>query len=237
MRQVASSAYASPESSPNNATASSLYLASLVSDAVQTDDDAEEIELAERRRKVTERLGSYRVTLPLSQKNTISAPSVMGMTLRQFSTGQVISDGILNLDTLTIEPTSEQAGESLNDKNIATISTSRMQERLDPEFAGLYVSSVVVQSAAWKAGIRPGDLLISTAATFGGALWPKSTLEGVRSSLTTRSMTADSATFEFKRTDVDKPTNVYELTLSKPIGLNLRGKISKTHCLARYFVT
>ena len=219
--KVASSAFASSDGPSNNATASSLYLASLVTDAVNTDDDAEEIELAERQRKVTERLGSYRVTLPLS---SVAQPSSMGMTIRQFSPGPEISDEILNVDTLVIKNIANQLDESLNDGSAETISASVMQERLDPEFAGLYVSSVAVQSSAWKAGIRPGDLLISTAATFGGALWPKSTLEGVRSALTSRRMTTDSATFEFKRTDVEKARNVYELTLSKPIGLNLRGE-------------
>lgn len=222
VQQVAASAYATPDGPSGNATASGLYLASLVTDAVQTDDDAEEIELAERRRKITERFGSYRATLPLS-KNKNNNDVIMGMAIRQFSPGPEISDQILNLDSLSVEMAKDDEDEESESSVVETISASVMQKRLDPDFAGLYVSSVIMQSPAWNAGIRPGDLLTSTASTFGGAMWSKTTMEGVRSSLTSRRMTADTATFEFKRTDVDKPANVYELTLSKPIGLNLRG--------------
>jgi hypothetical protein len=223
IQQVAA-APAFPSSEGGNTTASSIYLANLVTDAVQSDDDAEEIELAERRRKITERFGSYRVTLPLSQTNTVSQPLIMGMTIRQFSPGPVLSDEVLNLDSLVFERVQADASPAMPESTaVETITPEVMKQRLNPDMAGVYVASVTVSSPAWNAGIRPGDLLTSTAATFGGGLWSKSTLEGVRSALISRRMTADSATFEFRRTDVDKPENVYELTLSKPIGLNLRG--------------
>ena len=167
---AASSIYASGDGRSGNATASSLYLASLVSDAVQSDDDIEEIELAKRRRKITERAGSFRVKLPLGKSS--DAPP-MGMTIRQFALGPEISDQILDLDSLAIETVAEADDVTSQSENMETIATSTMKERLDPNFAGLYVASVAVDSAAWNAGVRPGDMLTSGAATFGEALWPK----------------------------------------------------------------
>ena len=55
---VSAYAPAGEESPAPNATETSLYLANLVTDAVQSNDDAEEIELAERRRKISERAGT-----------------------------------------------------------------------------------------------------------------------------------------------------------------------------------
>ena len=212
-----------------NATSTSVYLTNLVTDAVQNDDDAEEIELAERRRKITERSGSFRVTLPLLQKldkTVTEAGPLMGMSLRQFNSGRAISDQVLNLDTFVIESLSEKEA-VLNDNDgavLETISNAAMQERLAPNFSGVFVSNVLKGGPAWKAGIRPGDLLTSTAATIGDSLWPKTTLEGVKSAISSRKMVAGSATFEFIRTDIQERDNTYELTLPKPIGLNLRGK-------------
>ena len=157
-----------------NGTSTGVYLTNLVTDAVQTDDDAEEIELAERRRKINERSGSFRVTLPLLQQDkTVTQPSTLiGMTIRQFYTGRQISNQILNLDTFVIETISEERDTGVNGSSeetaaVDTISNAVMQERLAPNFSGVFVSSVSKGSPAWNAGIRPGDLLTSTAATFG----------------------------------------------------------------------
>jgi hypothetical protein len=226
--QAATHAYVS---STNNSAANSHYLANLVTDAVQTDDDAEEIILAERRRKITQRSGSYRVTLPLSLSMTGASSRHIGITIRQFEMGREISENILNIDDLTIKTTVDADGNGPSfDGSVETISVCAMQERLDPRLAGLYVSSVAVQSPAWKAGVRPGDMLTSTAITFGEALWPKTTLEGVRSALKSRKVVSDTATFEFKRTAMGKAHNIYELTVVRPIGLNLRGMCRSKYC-------
>jgi len=181
-----------------NVTSTSVYLTSLVSDAVQTDDDAEEIELAERQRKITQRSGSFRVTLPLRMPQDMAAvvtqPASLGLTIRQFYKGRDISNQILNLDTLVIETinTAEKAGvngDSSKDTAVMeTIEDSVMQDRLAPNFSGVYVSSILKLGPAWNAGIRPGDLLTSTGATLGSSLWPKTTLEGVQSAVSSRKM-------------------------------------------------
>lgn len=209
---------------PTNAT--SIYFSSMVSEAVQSDDDDEEIEIAARRRRYNERqAGFYRVTLPLTGPskssgidNTVQSPSMLGMTLRQVYPGQEISSDVLNLDSLLIESVAEQGLM----ENVETMDISEANHELDPEFSGLIVFSVVKDSSAWNAGVRPGDILMSTPATFGESLWPKTTLEGVRSSLTSRRMVSGSASFEFRRSDV-QTDNIYELTLTKPIGLQLKG--------------
>jgi hypothetical protein len=241
IRQVASTLPFEGNPSNNNATASTLYLASFVTDAVQTDDDSEEIELAERRRKISERSGTYRVSLPLSQpsrymtRSVQQQPLLMGLCLRQFTAGGEILDQVLDLDSLSIRIIAgdDEAVEDTPDLSstyVDKIQSSLMQEHLREAGyspGGVYVSSVVVQSPAWNAGIRPGDLMTAAAATLGDTMWPKTTLEGVRSSLTSRRMVSGTATFEFQRTDgANKELdNVYELTLLKPIGLNLRGEL------------
>jgi pentatricopeptide repeat protein len=240
IRQVASTFLA--EGTPsNNATANTLYLANLVTDAVQTDDDAEEIELAERRRKISERAGTYRVSLPLSRpsrymtRSVQQQPLLMGLCLRQYTEGGEILDQVLDLDSLAIRTiaSDDEAVEDTPDVSstyVEIIQSSVMQEHLRKakySSGGVYVSSVIVKSPAWNAGVRPGDVMTAAASTLGDALWPKTTLEGVRSALTSRRMVSGSATFEFQRTDVASKEldNVYELTLSKPIGLNLRGEL------------
>jgi len=220
-----------------NATSTGLYLTNLVTDAVQSADDAEEIELAERRRKISERSGTYRVTLPLtampksaeamSEKTVSQTPTIMGFSIRQFSTGGDISNKVLNLDTLAMETVviwGEKEDTESPENNVETISVADMKNRLDRSISGVYVCRVQKGGPAWESGIRPGDVLTSTAATFGDAFWPKTTLEGVRSAITSRRMVAGSAGFEFRRTDVPTTDNLYELSIKRPIGLNLRGK-------------
>ena len=237
-----------------NATATGLYLTNLVTDAVQTTDDAEEIELAERRRKIGERSGTYRVTLPLAAAPSTSkgvpptarpTPLSLGFSIRQFYVGGEITDQVLHLDTLVIdkiEPATETDrdggtadhadGDAPSSSGVETISTVVMRERLDRSTSGVYVWSVRRGSPAWEAGIRPGDVLTSTAATFGDAFWPKASLEGVRSALASRRMVSGTASFEFRRTDVAATDNAYELSLARPIGLNLRG--TRPFCLVLF---
>ena len=212
--------------SPRNA--SSVYLTNMVSEGLQSDDDDEEKQIAARRQKYNQRAGSFRVTLPIiqlsssSDSNTVRSPSLLGMKLRQFYPGQELSDKVLDLDSLTIESLAPTTDEPQSTETLQVVNVAEMKKRLNPELSGVFVSSVVVDSPAWNAGVRPGDLLVSSAATFGDSMWPKTTLEGVRSSLTSRRMVSGSATFEFQRSD-SQIDNIYELTLAKPIGLQLKG--------------
>jgi len=140
-------------------TMSSDYLDSL-SGALSDDDDPYEVEIALKKQMVKARadrttLGTYRVSFVLA------AP--LGMTLCQMDPGLVFSDVDLNVDTLT----SQAAPLTGANANLATIDLKTTKERLGPSFRGLLVSSVVKEGRAWKAGIRPGDILAATSATVG----------------------------------------------------------------------
>ena len=56
-------------------------------------------------------------------------------------------------------------------------------EMLDESFDGVVVSSVARGGLAWKSGVRAGDILTATSATMGNKLWPKSTLDGIKSAI------------------------------------------------------
>ena len=168
--------------------------------------DAEEVarkkEMVQKRQ--TEKV--FQVTLPLT------SPSALGISVCELNLDAPFE---LNLDTLELENVSNR---EQNDIEIAKI-----QRRIYGEFTGLVVSSVREGSAAWEAGVRPGDILKRTSATLGKQMWPKSTLEGVKSAVSSRNAVAESMEFEFQRL-VETVDNKFELTLTRPIGFNLKGK-------------
>ena len=133
----------------------------------------------------------------------------------------------LNLDTLDFENGSTNIINNDSDSNTVTIDFSSIQRRIDGEFQGIVVSAVNQGSAGWVAGVRPGDILKATSATLGNQLWPKSTLEGVKSALLSRRAVAESIQFEFQRLG-ETVDNQFELTLTRPIGFNLKGKMIHT---------
>ncbi len=172
----------------------------------EPDTDAEEVarkkEMVQKRQ--TEKV--FQVTLPLT------SPSAIGISVCELNLDAPLE---LNLDTLELENVSNR---EQNDIEIAKI-----QRRIYGEFTGLVVSSVREDSAAWEAGVRPGDILKRTSATLGKQMWPKSTLEGVKSAVSSRNAVAESMEFEFQRL-VETVDNQFELTLTRPIGFNLKGK-------------
>lgn len=137
---------------------SAEYLDSL-SGALSDNDDADEVEMALKKKVIKDRveksLGTYQVTLPLTKQ--------LGMTVCQVNPGLTLSDVDLNLDTLSPQAVPLTEG---NEKLI-TIDWKVMNGRLGRTFKGLVVSSVVNESSAWNAGIRPGDVLLATSATVG----------------------------------------------------------------------
>jgi hypothetical protein len=140
-------------------TMSSECLDSL-SGALSDDDDPYEVEIALKKQMVKARadrptLGTYRVSFAMANP--------LGMTFCQMDPGLVFSDVDLDVDTLT----SQAAPLSGANANLATIDLKTTQERLGPNFRGILVSSVVKEGRAWKAGIRPGDIVAATSATVG----------------------------------------------------------------------
>jgi hypothetical protein len=199
----------------------------------QPDLDAAEIE---RRQKLLQNRNDqktyYKVTLPLASKSTTSVmPSSavlqLGITLCQISPGrQVDSDVRLNLDTLELEYTKTSIGGYSSSNSEEKRKWANIQRRIDGEFHGLVVASVEEGSAGWVAGVRPGDIMKTTSATIGSQLWPKSTLEGVKSALMSRKAVSQSVQFEFQRLE-ELVDNQFELTLARPIGLQMKGTQEK----------
>ena len=116
----------------------------------------------------------------------------------------------------------EEMTSAENLEQIEFMDEQGLARRIDGEFQGIVVSSVVQGSAAWTAGVRAGDILQSTSATLGSKLWPKSTLEGVRSAMQSRRAVSNSMEMAFQRLG-DAVDNQFELTLTRPIGLQLKG--------------
>lgn len=191
---------------------------------------------------------TYTVTLPLSKavlaaaggtasktatstsaSSSASKPILsMGVTLRQINKGRVLLPEELVLDTLSIQTAARvdvKDVDMLNmneEEDTIEFDLPTLMRKVKGDFSGTVVTQVSKKSAAWAAGVRAGDILKSTSATLGDALWPKSTLEGVRSAISSRRATSGSIQLEFQRVSqvVD---NLFELTLTRPIGMELKG--------------
>lgn len=137
--------------------AGSEYLTTF-SKALEEEEDAYEAEMAQRKQIILEQRRQYDVTLSLKQS--------LGITLCQVDAGQEFSDLDLNLDSLVFQSPLAPISEA-NDGEALTMNPAQVTKRLDSNFRGIVVSSVVVGGHAWNNGVRPGDTLISTSATLG----------------------------------------------------------------------
>lgn len=93
------------------------------------------------------------------------------------------------------------------------------------EDTGIFVANVEKNSPAEQAGVKIGDLLLSSSATVGSATWPKSSLSSLRTSLSSRYKMSNDVTLIFRRPDSDAERTTiieeYELQLDRPIGLQV----------------
>lgn len=213
-----------------------------IAKAVTDEPDLDEAEIAKKKKTVQDRLKVYKVTLPLAsttleEKSTLLS---MGLKLRQVEKGRTLGPTELNLDTLTYETYTATEIKSKNSDG-ERVDEARFARRVDGEFQGVVVSCVDKDSAAWAAGVRPGDIVKSTSATIGNQMWPKSTLEGIQSALSSRKVSSGVVQFEFQRLG-EVVDNQFELSITRPIGLELKGKsrwlvrLFAAHLVA-YFLT
>jgi hypothetical protein len=166
----------------------------------------------------------------------IAVANSVGMSLRQVYSGRRLSELALDIDTLRFQSFVDelQGRDVLEDENqdfslgsLQVLQNSALK-LLEESFDGVVVSSVTRGGLAWEAGVRAGDILSATSATMGNKLWPKSTLDGVRSAISSRKVMSPSMDFEFRRLTLDKveaeSVQSFELSLSRPIGINVEGE-------------
>ena len=170
----------------------------------------------------------------------IAVANSVGMSLRQVYSGRRLSELSLDVDTLRFQSFvdelrgrrvegQESSGEDETDVtgSIQVLQNSALG-LLRESFDGVVVSSVTQNGLAWNAGVRAGDVLSATSATIGPKLWPKSTLDGVRSAISSRRVMSSSMDFEFRRRVTGDEVGIeavksFELSLSRPIGINIEG--------------
>ncbi len=133
-------------------------------------------------RDVARQTLTYEASFPLYQMKTIAndheaaISNNIGMALRQVNDGQ-ISNVALDMDTLqyisTTSNTDSMVGQQYNEdeekvkfKNKAYMILEE-DEAISDEFVGVVVSSVQFDGIAYKAGVRPGDVVLATSATMG----------------------------------------------------------------------
>lgn len=205
-----------------------------ISNAVADDPDADEAEIGLKKQMVEKRMKTYKVALPLasfSLEGTSKFLSI-GLFLRQINKGRALVSSHLNLDTLAYE----EFGASDSVGELELMDEQGLSRRIDGEFQGIVVSSVTKGSAAWTAGVRAGDILQTTSATMGSQMWPKSTVEGVRSAMQSRKSVSGSIEMAFQRLG-NAVDNQFELSLTKPIGLQMKGKSYRTFCCPSVYIS
>ena len=179
----------------------------------------------------------------------IAVANTIGMSLRQVYSGRKISELALDVDTLRFQSfVDELQGRSLvcedgdvecemeaellslqNSFGSVQVLQNSAVEMLTTSFDGVVVSSVAIGGLAWNAGVRAGDVLTATSATMGAKLWPKSTLDGIRSAISSRKVMSSTMGFEFRHMMTDdangsmESVKSFELALSRPIGINVEG--------------
>lgn len=186
----------------------------------------------------------------------IAVTNSIGMSLRQVYSGRKLSELALDVDTLRFqsfvdelqgrrvdgEEATEGAAQQTDASSVKEgggigsiqVLQTNVLEMLTETFDGVVVSSVARGGLAWESGVRAGDVLTATSATLGDKLWPKSTLDGVRSAISSRKVIVPTMDFEFRRLvqledDTMNPLHEevvqsFELALSRPIGINVEGE-------------
>ena len=127
-------------------------------ESLSQEDEEYETELAERKRMVEQRCtGTYSASLP------IDGSKELGVVLSQINKGFQMREVSLGMDTLG----SVQTAAAQDDSSMEYVTLEDLSKRLREEFRGVVVTAISKDGAGWNAGIRPGDVLISTSATVG----------------------------------------------------------------------
>jgi pentatricopeptide repeat protein len=174
-------------------------ISATLSESYSPDDDLFALEEDDTDQEAIEKQLQARSTIPQIKRIQTTLPQ--GVRLMAIDTGRNVLKGELDLQSLQITTS-------------GTLLDPAWLRPLDTTFRGILVSHVDSNSMAWKRGIRPGQVVRSVSAG-NGRWWPKVSLEGVRSALkasTTVGLEVEQLT----------ETNVFELTLKKPLGFQIQ---------------
>ncbi|GAX13527.1 hypothetical protein FisN_27Lh031 [Fistulifera solaris] len=177
-------------------------ISATLSESYFPDDDlfALEEEKDDSDQEAIEKQLQARSTIPQIHRLQVTLPQ--GVRLVAIDTGRKVLKEELDLQSLQITT----SGTSFLDP--------AWLRPLDATFRGILVSHVDSNSMAWKQGIRPGQVVRSVSAG-NGRWWPKISLEGVRSAL-------KASTLIGLEVEQLTETNVFELTLKKPLGFQIQ---------------
>mmetsp|Transcript_19307 Transcript_19307/g.21561 ORF Transcript_19307/g.21561 Transcript_19307/m.21561 type:complete len:1019 (+) Transcript_19307:98-3154(+) len=173
-----------------------------------------EKQLEQKKRKTRQRMrgGLLDVSLDMA-----SSAQKIGVVLAQVNEGQELipmentnNKYLLNLDTLQYRSFPDSV------KNVQEL----IESRVGALYSGVVVLAVDPKGQGYEQGIRPGDTLVASSATMGDNMWPKRTLEGLRSSMSSRKVVSSLVRLQFQGA-VAKTDNRYELDIVKPIGMEV----------------
>jgi pentatricopeptide repeat protein len=184
----------------------------------------------------------YTIRLPLPKDSYNNNNSTrLGLSLAQVIDFETLSPVTLNVDRLVLE----RSNEKNNHANGHSAKFADSWSRLDSTFRGIVVSRVQPGSLAAQQGVQIGDIVHAVSATWGDAVWPQSTLEGIASALTSRQTLARTTqprnnAANTVRMDLQRPVlpaasstdrttatvtagvrNQFELTLPRPLGIDI----------------
>jgi uncharacterized protein YheU (UPF0270 family) len=176
----------------------------------------------------------------------------MGLTLAQVDTACQLSSQVLDVDTLRYEPITNYSNVSSvvqgsTDVNFRGVVVLAVKENEQGWSAGIRPGDIVVASSAtvgevsdvcgvlcspWMSRSMPfscGSTKLTILFTFlvflMQAMWPKTTLEGVKSAIASRKVVASQLALQLHRVSSNdaQVSNQYELILPRPLGLEIDG--------------
>ena len=191
------------------------------------EEDADQVAIEQRQQRMLKRqtIGQFRITLPLgdaaSKGKSNNKPHYYDMNLVQVSPGRVLGTQQLNIQSMELQPFQSIDNQDIDSTDsMYYMNTTAVLQEIDSSFHGLLVASV--GTAAYAQGVRPGDILLAVSATLGDAMWPKTTLEGVRAAISSRKVVAGSVELALQHYQQTTRKQEFELTLQRPLGFDIQ---------------
>jgi len=196
----------------------------------------EQARIVSKQEQVAQRQQEQMDTVYPSVTFDITLPIVnTGLVARQLNRNSA-GDGEyarLSLDSLqyssgsSVKVVNVDDDSSTNDQQAETV----VLQLIDAGLTNAVVLDEVVEgSVADKLGLKVGDVIVGTSATMGEQVWAKSTLDGVRSAISSRKLMNSELTLRIRRyanlcdaslMSEQEVTECFDLTLMKPLGIQV----------------